>query len=324
MTLSLRAVLVAIVGMTFLFGPASAQDQYPSKPIKIVVPFAPGGGTDTIARLVASGMEKSLHGQKVFIENRPGAGTNIGATAVARAEPDGYTLMVTVDQTLNMNPHLYKKLEFDPNKDFAPISMLAVGPRLYVANPKGPAKTFNELIDYAKKNPGKLNYGSGAVSSQVVGEDLMQATDTKMVFISFNGGAPALTALLGNEIQLVIADIGTLGPSVNAGKLVGLAISSKKRSTAVPSVPTLAELGFAKLENEGWWGMWAPAGTPPQIVQVLHKAVQDALADKTISERIIATGNEPQGSTPAELTEAVKSSSVRWGKVIKSAGMELR
>lgn len=317
----LRAVSSAIFGLAILSAPASAQDKYPSKPIKIIVPFAPGGGTDTVARLVASGMEKPL-GQKVIIENRPGAGTNIGAQAVARAEPDGYTLMVTVDQTLNMNPFLYKSLPFDPLKDFAPISMLATGPRLYVASPQGPAKSLKELVDYMKANPEKVNYGSGAVASNVVGADLMQATGTKMVFISFNGGAPALTALLSNEIQFVIADIGTLGPSVNAGKLLGLAVSGKRRSPSVPSVPTLAEIGYGNLENEGWWGLWAPAGTPPQIIQMLNKAVKESLADKTVNERIVATGNEPNWTTPEALNEEVKSSSVRWGKVIKAAGME--
>ena len=323
MTLLLRAVMFSVLALQFLTGTAFAQDKYPSKQIRVIVPFAPGGGTDTIMRIVASGMEKRL-GQKIIIENRPGAGTNIGAQAVARAEPDGYTLIATVDQTMNMNPHLYAKLPYDPQKDFAPVSMLAAGPRLYVVNPKGPAKTLKDLVAYAKANPGKLNYGSGAVASQVIGADLMQATGTKMVFISFNGGPPALTALLGNEIDFVIADIGTLAPQVTSGKLVGLAISGNKRSPRVPDVPTLAELGFGNLENVGWWGLWAPAATPKPVLQALNKAVVESLADKEIAAKIVATGNDPLGSTPEELDAEVKKTSARWGKVIKAAGIELK
>lgn len=324
MTRFLCAVLLIALGAPFLVGNASAQDQYPSHPVKIIVPFAPGGGTDTIARLVASGMEKALHGQKVFIENRPGAGTIIGAAAAAHADPDGYTLMVTVDQTFTMNSELYRKLSYDPQKDFLPISMLARGPRLYVANPNLPVKTLKDLVEYAKKNPGKLNYGSGAISSQVVGEELMQATGIKMVFIPFNGGAPALTALLGDNIQLAIADIGTLAPNINSGRLTGLAISSSHRSTVVPNVPTLAELGYPELENTGWWGLFAPAGTPQKIIETLNKAVAAALADKTVRERIVGTGNDPEGSTPEELNTIAQKEARRWSKVIQAAGMPKR
>jgi tripartite-type tricarboxylate transporter receptor subunit TctC len=305
-----------------LLGTAALGQQYPKQgTIKIVVPFGPGGGTDTIARLVAAGMSEAL-GQNIVIENRGGAGTVVGATQVARANPDGYTLLVTVDQTMTMNPYLYSKLSYDPERDFEPVAMLGAGPRVYVSSPQVPAKTFREFLDYAKANPGKLNYSSGAITGRVLGEHLMEVSGTKMLFIPFGSGPAALTALLSNEIQFVMADIGTFGPPARDGRLVGLAVSTSKRAPSLPDVPTLAELGYGNLENAGWWGLFAPAGTPQPIIQALNDAVRKATAQPTAQERMKATGNEFQVGSPEELRDIVKRESAKWGPVITKAGIK--
>jgi tripartite-type tricarboxylate transporter receptor subunit TctC len=311
---------VALMTAMLCAAEASAQ-QYPARPIRIIVPFAPGGGTDSVARIIQPSLQATL-GQTIVIENRPGAGTNLGTAAAAQAAPDGYTLLVTLDQTMAMNPFLYDNLSFNPERDFAPISMLALGPRLYVSNPKAPAKTLKELIAYAKANPDKLNYASGAISGRVTGEHLMEKTGAKMVFIPYGGGSPALVALLANDVQFVIADMGTFAPGVKDGRLVGLAVSGSKRSPQLPDVPSLGELGYGELENATWWAMFAPAGTPKPIIDTLNAAVLKAMADADVRKRISAMGNEPLSSTPDEVSAWLKRDAARWGPVIKKAGIK--
>lgn len=304
------------------FGDPALAQQFPNKPIKIIVPFAPGGGADTVARLLAPGLRDALVGTTIVVENRPGAGTIVGTNAVARAEPDGYTLLITLDQTMTMNPYLYSNLSYNPERDFAPVAMLVLGPRVYVANPKAPGKTLKELVGFAKANPDKVNYASGAISGRVTGEDLMDVTGGRMVFIPYNGGPPALTALLANDVQFIIADIGTFAPGIRDGRLVGMAISGAKRSPLLPDVPTLRELGYPSLENTGWWGLFAPAGTPQSIIATLNAAVVKAMSDQTVRERIAASGNEVATSSPDELSAMLKRDAARWGAVIKKAGIK--
>jgi tripartite-type tricarboxylate transporter receptor subunit TctC len=221
---------------------------YASKPIHVIVPFAVGGGADTLTRFVVPGMQKALNNVTVLVENRPGAGTVIGTQAAAQADPDGYTLLITLDQTMTMNPFLYDKLPYAPS-DFQPISLLATSPLLYVINPKVPAKTLKEFIQYAKINGDKLNFGSGAISAQVEGAQFMDVTGIKMPFIPYAGGAPALSALLNNEIQFVIADVGTFRAATADGRLRGLAVTTPQRLPQLPDVPTMGEAGFKNFQH---------------------------------------------------------------------------
>jgi tripartite-type tricarboxylate transporter receptor subunit TctC len=315
--------------LAWLFAPlaaalgfAACAQSYPTKPVRIIVAFAAGGGTDVLARLVASGLREPL-GQQVVVENRPGAGTIIGTEAAAKSAPDGYTLLVSLDQSMTMNPALYEKLPYEPQKDFAAVSLLAVSSRLYVANPKAPGKTLKDLMEHARANPGKLNYGSGAISGQVVGEQLMQATGAKMQFVSYNGGAPALQALLAGDIQFVIADITTFRAGVLDGRLRGLAVSGPKRSPQLPNVPTLREAGFPELESQAWWAMFAPAGTARPVIERVNGAVAKAYASAELKQKIESLGSEPATSTPAELAERVKRDTAGWGKTIRQAGIKV-
>jgi tripartite-type tricarboxylate transporter receptor subunit TctC len=319
---SAKMLTALLVALGLMMGHAANAQQYPTKPIRIIIPFAVGGGADSVTRLAVPGIQKALGGATILVENRPGAGTVIGAETVARAAPDGYTLLVTLDQTMTMNPFLYDKLSYNPQRDFAPISTLAMGPLLYVANPQVPAKTLKELFDYARANPGKINFGSGAISAQVAGEAMMEKTGTKMVFVPYPGGAPALAALLNNEIQFVIADVPTFRAATLDGRLRGLAVSPPKRSPSLPDVPTLREAGYPDLERSSFWGMWAPAGTPKEIIATLNSAVRQALADPEISQRIAGIGAEPGASSPEEMDALVTGAAEVWGPVIKRAGIK--
>jgi tripartite-type tricarboxylate transporter receptor subunit TctC len=299
---------------------AQAQ-QYPSKQIRIVIPFAAGGGGDTLTRILLPGIREALGGQTIIVENRPGAGTIVGTETVARAAPDGYTLLVTLDQTMTMNPYLYTGLPYDPQKDFTPVAMMALSPILYVAHPSTGAKTLREFVSYALANPDKLNFGSGAVSAQVYGQQMIDLTGVKMQFIPYNGGPPALTALLGNEVQLVIADVGTFAGAVQDGRLLGLAVSGSQRSPRLPDVPTTSEAGFPGLNGVGFWAMWAPAGTPKPIVDVVNTAVNKAIANPEANQRIRGIGPIPSPGKPEELGEKVQVDQRRWGEIIKKAGI---
>ncbi|MFM9969014.1 MAG: Bug family tripartite tricarboxylate transporter substrate binding protein [Burkholderiales bacterium] len=295
---------------------------YPSKPVRLVVAFAAGGGTDVLARNLANTLKDTL-GQALVIDNRPGAGTIIGTEAAAKSAPDGYTLLVSLDQSLTMNQWLYEKLPYDPVKDFAPVSLLANSSRLYVSNLKAPGANLRGLMDYAKANPGKLNYGSGAISGQVVGEQILGASGGRAQFISYNGGAPALTALLQGTIDFVIADITTFAPGVRDGRLRGLAVSGPKRSAQLPDVPTLREAGFAELESQAWWGLFAPAGTPRPIIDRINFATVKAYDVAELRQRIEATGSEPATSTPDQVVERLQRDAQTWGAIIKRAGIKV-
>jgi tripartite-type tricarboxylate transporter receptor subunit TctC len=300
--------------------PASAQS-YPAKPIRIIVPFGVGGGADTLTRFVVPGMQQALNGATVLVDNRPGAGTVIGTQAVAQAEPDGYTVLITLDQSMTMNPYLYSKLPYAVD-DFAPVSLLARSPLLYVMNPKVPANNLKEFVAYAKANGDKINFGSGAVSAQVEGAMFMEAAGLKMPFIPYNGGAPALAALLNNEIQFVIADVGTFRAATLDGRLRGLAVTSPQRLPQLPDVPTMGEAGYKNLEHTSFWGLWVPAKTPPAIVATLNAAVRKALSDPEIKAKIANMGVEPQSSSPEGLTAAVKEADALWGPIIKKSGIK--
>jgi tripartite-type tricarboxylate transporter receptor subunit TctC len=315
------AALVA-VGLLSAHGALSQGSQYPNKVVRIIIPFATGGGADTLTRHMLPGFKEALGNQPVIIENKPGAGTIIGTEYVARSAPDGYTLLVTLDQSMTMNPFLYDKLPYDPLKDFVPISVMANSPRLYVVHPNAPGKTLKEIVEYAKANPNKLFYGSGAISAQVIGQQMMDATGAKLQFIPYNGGAPALAAILNGEVQFVIADVTTFAAAVLDGRLIGLAVSGPTRTQRLPGVPTLREAGYGELENVGWWGMFAPAGTPKPIIDAVNAAVVKAIGDKATNERILNSGADPATSTPEQFLATIKRDQERWGAVIKKAGIK--
>ncbi len=313
---------IILTCLVSLFGHTSANaQQYPTKPIRLIIPFAVGGGADTVTRLAVPAIQKALGGATIVVENRPGAGTVIGTEAAARSTPDGYTLLVTLDQSMTMNQFLYDKLPYNPERDFVPVSLIARSSLLYVINSKVPANTLKEFIEYSKKEGGKLNMGSGAISAQVVAEQMMEATGTRLVFIPYNGGAPALAALLNNEIQFVIADIATFRAATLDGRLRGLAVSSSERSPQLPDVPTLREAGYGNLESVAFWGLWAPAGTPPAIIKTLNAAVVEAMKDQEATAKITALGTSPGSSTPEQLDAMVKQAAAKWGPIIKKAGI---
>jgi tripartite-type tricarboxylate transporter receptor subunit TctC len=319
-----KLTLAAAMTAGLLSGPGAVQaQQYPTKQVRIVIPFPAGGGADTLTRFILPSMRDTLGGQTIIVENKPGGGTIIGTEQVARSAPDGYTLLVTLDQTMTMNQYLYDKLPYDPQKDFTPVSLMAIAPILYVAHPSVGAKTLSEFVSYARANPGKLNFGTGSVSSQVIGRLMMDVTGINMQAVSYSGGPPALSALLNNETQFVIADIGTYAAAVSDGRLVGLAVGGEDRSPRLPAVPTLREAGFENLAGINYWGMWAPAGTPASVTNALNAAVSKAVADPEISQRIRSMGAIPQTSKPDQLGNMVAKDQARWGEVIKKAGIKV-
>src|SRR3954454_15186542 len=263
----------ALVGLLLVCAAALAQD-YPAKPLRFIVPFPPGGGNDTVARAIAQQMSPAL-GQPVVIDNRPGAGGSIGADLAAKAPADGYTLFLAGVGSHVVNPNLHAKLPYDPVRDFAPVTLVASAPSVLVVNPGVPARTLAELTAYARANPGKLNYASNGNGSaaQLAATMYESMAGVKMVHVPYKGIAPAMTDLLSGEVQLMFGTIVALVPHIQAGKLRALAVTSKKRSSLLTDIPTLAESGLPEYEAGSWYGILAPAGTPPDIIAKLNTVV---------------------------------------------------
>jgi tripartite-type tricarboxylate transporter receptor subunit TctC len=316
---SRRALTVGIALTAAL--PAARAQAYPTKPITIIVPFPPGGTTDILARILAQYMSTEL-GQSVVIDNRGGAGGNIGAQAAARAPADGYTLLMGTVGTHAINASLYKKLPYDHIKDFVPLSRVAMVPNLLVANPSQPYKTVKELIAYAKANPGKVNYGSSGngTSIHLSGELFKSLAKVDMTHIPYKGSAPAVSDLIGGQIAIMFDNMPSALPHVKAGKLRAIALTSAKRSPELPDVPTVAEAGLPGYEATSWFGMFAPAGTPPAIVAKLNDIIVKALNDPDIRKRIVEQGGEPHPETPEQFAAFIKAETTKWGKVVKESG----
>ena len=303
--------------------PASAQ-AYPSKPIHIVVPFAPGGITDILARALGQKLTDAL-GQQVVIDNKPGANSQIGAEAVAKAAPDGHTLLVSADTTFAMNPHLYAKLGYDPVKDFAPISGLGISPQALVVHPSVPVKTFAELIDHAKKHPGALNYGTfGPGSSGHLNIVLLEMlTGAKFTAVHYKGAAPAITDVLGGHIQMMIVSIGLVRNHFEAGTLNLMGFGSAARLEQFPNVPTIAER-LPGYEAASWYGFAAPKGTPREIVEKLSAETQKIFADPAFREKFLAPAMTFSiASSPEKFGERINADLEKWGKVIKDAKVQV-
>jgi tripartite-type tricarboxylate transporter receptor subunit TctC len=298
-----------------------AQD-YPTRPIRLVVPYPPGGGNDTLGRLIAQRLSTSL-GQQVFVDNKPGAGGNLGTELVAHARPDGYTLTLGFVANFAMTPHL-GKVNYDPIKDFAPISMVAQGYQILVVHPSFPAKSVAELVAMAKAKPGTLNFASGGNGSplQLVAELFKIAAGIDMVHIPYKGSNPAAAAVVAGETQMVFGGVVSSLPLVRSGRLRALAVTSPRRIEAAPDTPTLVELGYAGVEASSWYGLFAPAGTPEPIIQRLNREMAALSQNPEYREHLSKQGQDAVYSTPEALGRYVKSESEKWTRVIKTAHIE--
>lgn len=314
---------MALAGLALcLAGAAPAfAETYPSKPIKFVVPFAAGSATDTLARVLGQSVSAQL-GQAVVVENVPGANGQIAASQVARAAPDGYTVLVTSNSTHASNQSLVKKLSYDHVKDFEPITRLGSITLALVVNPQVPAKTTQELLAYAKANPGKLTFGAGSTSSRIAVEMLKTMAGVDMVYVPYKSNPQAVSDLLGGQIDLMFADISTTLPSARAGKLKALGVSSAERSPLAPDLPTMREAGIAGYELTAWFAAFAPAKRPKDIIDTLNKAMVKAMGDKAVADSLVAAGIEPSSSSPAELAAFVQSETKKWAEITKAAGIE--
>lgn len=318
----MKRILSVVAGALALASAAPTQAQtYPAKPITFVVPFAAGSATDQLARALGQSVSSET-GQSVIVDNKPGANGFIGAQAVAKAAPDGYTVFITTNTTHAANEHLFKKLPYDPVKDFAPVTGLAKGAQIMVVNPSLPYKTVAEFIAAAKKEPGKLAFGSGSSSSRIAGELLQQMTGIQLLHVPYKSNPLAITDLLGGQIHMMITDMATGLPQVKAGKLRALGVSSLKRSSLAPEVPTIAEAGVPGYEMGFWFAAYVPAGTPPAVVKRLNELLHKALASAPAKSLFEQTGFEPFTTTPEELAKFQLAESRKWQQIIKNAGIE--
>ena len=303
--------------------PVSAQ-AYPAKPIRFIVPFPPGGGNDLIARELAQHVTEPL-AQPVIVENRPGASTLIGTEAAAKSLPDGYTLFMGNNSTLTINPNLYKKLPYDAVRDFAPLSLLASAPFLLLAHPSLPAQSVKELIALARLRPGQLNFGSSGlgIATHLAGEMLKVMAHIDIVHIPYKGAAPALTDLMGGQVELGFTNVLSSLPHVRSGRLRVLAVTSKTRSRVLPQVPAIAESGLPDYEASVWYAILAPARTPASALTRLHSEFVKALQQSNVRERLASDGASIVGSTPDVLARTIEADTARWGKVIRQNGLSL-
>lgn len=317
-----RAVLqgAAALACGGLMAAASAQG-FPTRPITIIVPFSAGGTTDILARIVGQGLTTEL-GQSVIVDNKPGAGGNIGASLAAKAQPDGYTLFMGTVGTHAINQALYKKMPFDPVKDFAPLSRVATVPNLLVAHPSQPFKTVKELIAYAKAHPGDVTYGSpgSGASPHVSGALFQSMTGAQLTHVPYKGSAPAMSDLLGGQIAVMFDNMPSAIQHVRSGKLRPIAVTTAKRSPELPDVPTIAESGVPGYEATSWFGMFAPAATPKPVLDKLHAALMKVLAQPDVKKKIAEQGGDVVAETPAQFAAFIHSESVKWGKVVKESG----
>jgi tripartite-type tricarboxylate transporter receptor subunit TctC len=318
-----RAIALALLATgTLACAPFAAQAQaFPSKALTMIVPFSPGGTTDILARVVGQFMSKDL-GQPVIVDNRPGAGGNIGTQMVARAAPDGYTLLMGTVGTHAINQSLYKKLAFDPIKDFAPVSRVALVPNLLVANPSQPYKTVKELIAYARANPGKVSFASSGsgTSIHLSGEMFQQMAKVEMQHIPYKGSAPALTDLLGGQTAIMFDNMPSVIGHVRAGKLRPIAVTTPQRSPALPDVPTIAESGVPGYSATSWFGILVPAGTPAPVVARLNASILKALADPEVKKKLAEQGAEAHGEKPEQFAEFIRTETAKWGQTVKVSG----
>ncbi|MCC6196905.1 MAG: tripartite tricarboxylate transporter substrate binding protein [Burkholderiales bacterium] len=306
------------LGLMCICTAASAQD-YPSKPIRMIVPYPPAGGTDIVARNLNEKLAPAL-GATIIVDNKGGAAGNLGTDLAAKAPADGYTILFTLSSH-TINPKLYPKLPFDAARDFAAVSLAAMIPQIVVAHPSLPVSNIPELIAYAKANPGKLNYASVGIGSpgHIAGELFKLRTGTSMVHVPYKGGGPAVTDTVGGQVQLLFVSLPAAWQFVKAGKLKALGVTASKRSVAAPDVATMAEQGVADCVVDSWYGAFVPAGTPPAVIAKLNAAMVSALQTPELKEKLLAAGAEATSSTPAEFEAIVRDELKKWEFVIREA-----
>ncbi|PLQ01243.1 tripartite tricarboxylate transporter substrate binding protein [Cupriavidus pauculus] len=323
------ALLLSVALGPLAAATALANDAYPTRPIRLVVPFPAGGTTDIMARAVSAELSK-LQGWNVVVDNKPGAGGNIGSDIVAKSAPDGYTLLMGTVGTHGINQSLYGKLPFDPIKDFAPITLVAAVPNVLVVNPafaqQNKINSVNDLIAYARANPGKLNMASSGngTSIHLAGELFKTQTKTFMVHFPYRGSGPALTDMTGGTMQVMFDNLPSSMQLIKAGKLKALAVTSAKPSPALPGVPTVAQAAnLPNFEASSWFGLLAPAGTPPEIIHRIQQEVAKSLNTPAVRERLMAQGADPVGNTPEQFAALIRSETAKWAKVVKDSGAKV-
>jgi tripartite-type tricarboxylate transporter receptor subunit TctC len=304
-------------------GAASAQSNYPSKPINFIVPYGAGGSADSRSRQIAQKMSVILK-QPIVVDNKPGAGGNIGTEAIVRAAPDGYTIGMGNFAPMSVNKTLFGNLRYDPEVDLTPIILIEKGPLVLVVNPNSPYKSVQDIVAAAKAKPGVLTFSSGGIggSHQLSAELFEQNAGIQMIHVPYKSGSAALTDLMGGNVDLMFDQMYSAVPSIKADKIRPLAITSKKRSPLLPNVPSFAELGYPKVEVLNWQGLIAPKGTPKAIIDKLNAAANEALKDPQLRELMLSQGNEIGGGSPAEFASLVKAESAKWSAVVKTANIK--
>ena len=314
--IALSLLVVAVASET------AAAQIYPAKPIRLILPFPPGGPSDILGRALAQKLTEQV-GQTVITDNRAGAGGNLGLELTAKAPPDGYTLVLS-SPLISLSPSLYSKLNYDPQKDLAPVSLVALIQNVLLVHPSVPAKNLKDLVQIARASPGKLNYGSGGVgtTTHLAPELFMSMTKTKMVHVPYKGSGLALLGLISGQVDVLVMAVPAAAAQVEAGKARALAIVSEKRATPLPKVPTAKEAGFDNFVVDIWYGILAPAGTPQNIVSRLNTEINKALASPDLKDKLLAAGIQPTGGTSEQFASFIRSETVRFAKVIKDAGIK--
>jgi tripartite-type tricarboxylate transporter receptor subunit TctC len=321
--MTVMASIIGVLGM-WVTGPSLAAASWPTRTVTLVVPFSAGGTTDIVARLLAQKLT-ALWGESVVVDDRPGAGGNIGSAIVAKAAPDGYTILVPSGSVLTVNPHLYRDMGFDVKKDLAAVTNVATGPMVVVVNPKVPAQTLQELIALAKAQPGTLNFGSAGQGSQVhmAGERFASAAGIQITHVPYKGEAVAYNDLVGGQIQVVVGNIAAASAFVNGGQLRALAVTSKERSKMLPNVPTASESGLSGLEMTGWFGLMVPAGTPKEVIDKIFADVATVLKDPDMQAKLAAQGMTPVANTPEQFTKQIADELQQWGTIVKTRNLQV-
>ncbi|WP_027476428.1 Bug family tripartite tricarboxylate transporter substrate binding protein [Curvibacter gracilis] len=318
------ASLTSLSALSGLGTEAWAQSRFPQRPITLVVPTAPGGTTDFTARLITEPLSRAF-GQPVIVDNKPGASGNIGNQIVARARPDGYTLLVSYSGYHVGNPHLFKQAGWDPIKDFTPVAMMTRAPQVIAINPKLPVNNLKELIAYAKANPGKLNFASSGNGSiqHIAGELFKQLTGTFITHIPYRGSGPAVQDLMAGQVDLFITTPAGVVSQIQGGRLKGVGVTSKKRLSSLPEVPTTTEAGLPGYELDSWFALYAPAGTPAEVVQTLNSEVNRILASGDARKKAEESGTDVEQMSPKQLADFTRSELERWGRIIQTAHITL-
>lgn len=321
-----RRILLGLATVALIAAalPANAQSTYPTRPVSLIVPFPAGGSTDLVARVVAEKMS-GLLGQQIVVDNRGGAGGNVGTAAAAKAEPDGYTLLMGTVATHAINSALYKKMPYDPVKDFAPVSLLVVVPNVLVVNPDFPAQNVQELIALAKEKPGELSYASSGNGTplHLSGELFKTMAGVDIVHVPYKGAGPALVDVMGGHVPIMFDNLPSSTEHIKAGKLRGLAVTTAERSPSMPDLPTIAESGLPGYETYTWNALFVPAGTPPDVVAKLNEAAVAAVSDPEIKAKLESMGATIVGSTPEQLAAHVQAELDKWGPVVKASGAQV-